>query len=322
MKKSLLCILASVLAAAPVAAVADEMEDGEDVRPFVAIDQEDVVNKTDNPTANFSSLIDRIETELAGTGLYRVMSHEDAMKVNRKWDIMDTIGDEGGETGIRRYGFFLGMTISTYGLTSAQSRDALTGAGTATEMAKVELMLKIVNARTSETLKPRLIEGSAVGRLSGSSSNLREQVLQSALKQVCEKIVYELVKHTQFSVLDVEDGIVSLDVPGTLKINGKPIMPGLQFAVSKHGKPKMSKRTGKVTRSERQVAVVGVTSVGEDSCSARILSGAIPPIGDDEDSQYDAYIVKINEGATSVSPSVQPAPPNPPVESEAPGAPF
>ena len=54
--------------------------------------------------------------------------------------------------------------------------------------------------------------------------------------------------------------------------------------------------------------MVSVTSVGEDSCSAQILSGAIVPIGDDEDTQYDPYIVKINEGATATPPPASAAP--------------
>ena len=129
------------------------------------------------------------------------------------------------------------------------------------------------------------------------------------MKEVREKIVYELIKLTPFGVLDVENGVVSLDVPGSLKIMGKPVQPGTQFVVSKLGKGKKSKRTGKVTRSEKQVAVVSVTTVGEDSCSAQILSGAITPIGDDEDTQYDPYIVKINEGsaATPVPAAAAPA---------------
>ena len=91
--------------------------------------------------------------------------------------------------------------------------------------------------------------------------------------------------------MTVENGIVSLDVPGTLKIMGNPIRPGLQFVVYRLGKRKKSKRTGRVTRSQDQVAVVGISSVGEESCSAQFISGAIPPVGTDEDTQYDPFLL-------------------------------
>ena len=307
--KMMMCVAAVSMVIAPV--WADDDEPGEDTRPYVSINQEDIVNKTDNKTANFSALVDRLNNDLVETGLYRVMSMEDAMKVVKKQDQMSVIGDDGGgETKITTPGFFVGMTITTYGKTTSKGQNALTGSQTGTVIAKIELILKVVDARTGETIKSKNIDGSAMGQVTDAASNLSEQVLQSATKKACEKIVYELIKLTPFGVLDVEDGVVSLDVPGSLKIMGKPVQPGTQFAVSVLGKGKKSKRTGKVTRSEKQVAVVGVTAVSEDSCTAKILSGAIPPIGDDEDTQYDPYIVKINEGAAAPVPPPPPAPDN------------
>ena len=288
----------------------DDDEPGQDTRPYVSINQEDIVNKTDNKTANFSALIDRLNNDLVNTGLYRVMSMADAMKAIKKADQMSVISDDGGGgTKITTPAFFVGMTITTYGLTTSSSKNPLTDSRTGTVSAKIELILKVVDARTAETIKSKNIDGSSLGQVTDAKSNLREQVLQSATKKACEKIVYELIKLTPFGVLDVENGVVSLDVPGSLKIMGKPVQPGTQFVVSVLGKGKKSKRTGKVTRSEKQVAVVGVTSVSEESCSAKILSGAIPPIGNDEDTQYDPYIVKINEGAAAPVPP-QPAPPS------------
>ncbi len=313
MEKIKWVLVAAAVSAATAPAWAEDDEKGEDTRPYVSINQEDIVNKTPNKTANFSSFIDRLNNDLVETGLYRVMSMEDAMKAVKKADQMSVIADDGGGgTKIATPGFFVGMTITTYGVTDAASQNALTGAATGSRVAKIELILKVVDARTAETIKSKNIDGSAVGQVTGAASNLREQVLQSAMKKACEKIVYELIKLTPFGVLDVENGVVSLDVPGSLKIMGKPVQPGTQFVVSKLSKGKKSKRTGKVTRSEKQVALVSVTSVGEDSCSAQILSGAITPIGDDEDTQYDPYIVKINEGAaaTPIPAAAAPAPDN------------
>ncbi len=288
---------------------AEDDEKGEDTRPYVSIDKREIINKTDNKTANFSTLIDRLNHELVETGLYRVMNTEDMVRALKKKDEFSvTTDDGGGKMNISTPGFFVGMTITTYGLTTMGGQNLLTGSVTQSQISKIELILKIVDARTGETIKSKNIDGSATGQVTDANSNMSEQTLQAACKKVCEKIVYELIKLTPFSVLDIEDGVVSLDVPGTLKIMGKPVQPGLQFVVSKLSKGKKSKRTGKVTRSEKPVAIVGISSVGEESCSAQIISGAIPPIGNDEDTQYDPYIVKINEGATAKP--VQPTAPD------------
>ena len=310
-------INAAVAMSMACSVVAKDDESNEDTRPYVSINQEDIVNKTDKPNVNFGTLIDRLNHELVETGVYRVMSMEDALKVQRNQERMSVVADDGGgKTKVTTPGFFVGMTITTYGLTTMGGQNPLTGSVTQSEIGKIELLLKVVDARTGETIKSKNIDGFATGQVTDANSNMHEQTLQAACKKVCEKIVYELIKLTSFSVLDAEDGVVSLDVPGSLKIMGSPIKPGLQFVVYKLGKPRKSPRTGKMKRSEKQVAVVGVSSVGEDSCSAQIVSGAIPPVGDDEDTQYEPYIVRINEGAFALpQPPPLPAPPSD-------GAPF
>ena len=141
--KWMLCA-AAISAAVRPACGADDDEKGEDTRPIVSIDQKDIVNKTDNRSANFSSLIDRLNNDLVETGLYRVMNMEDAVKAFTKADQMSVIADDGGGgTKITTPGFFIGMTITTYGLTSAGGQNALTGSIQGTEVAKIELILKV-----------------------------------------------------------------------------------------------------------------------------------------------------------------------------------
>ena len=283
---------------------------GVDARPYISINQEDVVNMTDNRTVDLKALVERLSSDIKETGVYRVMNMEDAIKVVKKANQMSVVADDGTrETKIEAPGFFIGLSITTCGLNTVATQNAYMGTFIDTELAKVELILKVVDARTGEMIKSICLAGSAMGQVTGAVSNLREQILQTAMAKVREKIVYELVKLTPFGILDVENGVVSLDVPSSLKIMGKPVQPGTQFTVAKLGRGKRSKRTGKMTYPETQVAVVSVTTVGEDSCSAQILSGAITPIGDNEDTQYDPYIVKINEGAaaTPVPAAVAPA---------------
>jgi len=303
MKKHL--ILASVLALASAQIWAeDDEENGKDTRPYVSINQEDIVNKTDNPNANFKGLIDRLNNEFVECGLYRVMNMEDLFKAVKKNDVMKVAADDGGkESKIETPGFYIGMTIMKYGVGAGASVNRLTSTATALEEARVELILKVVDAQTAETIKSKNIESGAKGSTT-MSGNLREQVLQAASKSACKKIVQELIKLTPFAVLDVEEGVVQLDVPGSVA------KPGMQMVVLKQGKGKKSKRTGKVTKKETKVATVGITSVTEESCSAKIIEGEIKPIGDDEDTQYDPYIVRFPDGdpAKAIPPPAAPAP--------------
>ena len=302
MKKYLLLASALAFVAAPLWADDEDEEQGKDTRPYVSINQEDIINKTDNPGANFKGLIDRLNNELVECGLYRVMNMEDLFKAVKKNDVMKVAADDGGkESKIETPGFFIGMTIMKYGLNAGAEVNRLSGTATALEEAKVELILKVVNAQTGETVKSKNLESGAKGSTT-MSGNLREQVLQVASKSVCKKIVQELVKLTPFAVLDVEDGVVQVDVPGSIA------KPGMQMIVLKQGKGKKSKRTGKVTKKESKVATIGITSVTEDSCSAKLIEGKIEPIGDDEDTQYDPYIVRFPDGDPGKATPPPPAP--------------
>ena len=255
-------------------------DEAEDVRPLIPIYRDNIENKTGSKAADFSVFADCLDHELVSTGLYRVMNKEDRIVTPTP-------------------SFFIGLTINSYGITSVAGQNAPTGSVTATEAGKIELVLKVMDARTAETIKAVNISGSVMGQMTDAAGNLSQQALQAAAKKACEKLVYELIKLTPFRILDVENDVVKIDVPGTIKIMGKPLRPGAQFTVSRIRKGLKSKHAGKGVRSETLVAVVEVTSVGKNSCSARILDGAIPPIGDDEGSQYDPYVVKINEGATA-----------------------
>ena len=264
------------------ASAAEDEDKGEDTRPIVCIDKEHIVNRSGNAAADFSVLIDHLKSGLVGTGLYCMMDMDEATKALQRDQRMSVLG--------------VGMTITTFGGTRSASQNALTGAVAAHEQAKVGLTLNVVDLRTGRTVVSTVIDGVATGTAT-TDANVRERILQAAQQTVAQKIVYEMVKLTPFRVLDVEDGVVSLNIPNSLRIMGKPVLPGTQFTVKKLGKFR------KGVRLEREVAVVAITSVGRESCSAKILTGAIPPIGDDEEMQYDPYIVEYNP-----SPMVAPPP--------------
>ncbi len=85
------------------AAGEEDEEQGVDMRPYVSINQEDIVNKTDNPNANFKGLIDHLNHELVECGLYRVMNMEDLVKTIKKNDRMKVAADDGGNDKVEKH---------------------------------------------------------------------------------------------------------------------------------------------------------------------------------------------------------------------------
>lgn len=291
MKKLAIVFSALALCVAPAWAEDDEDEDvqaGPDPRPFVSIDAEHIENKTDQPKANFKSLVDRLNNALTETGLWRVMDMKDMADALKKNDQMALAANAKKIDDFETPGWMIKMAVTTYGVASAKTQNALSGAVTAVEQGKVELILRVVDQK-GETLKSKNISGVSSGTAT-AAANLKEQVLQDANKKACNLIVAALIEMTPFYIADIEDGVVNLDI-------GKPTVKiGQQMRVMKQGKGKKSKRTGKITKSEKEVARLQVISATDEMSQAKILGGEITP-GDDEDDPYKKYIVRFTDAA-------------------------
>lgn len=282
-------------------AFAEDEQSGPDVRPVVYIDGKAIENKTDNPKANFSGLVDRLDNGLTECGIYRVLNSKSVSAGTVDDDVFKVVGDDGGkESKIETPALKVYMTVMQYGFAKAGGTD-LYGRPSATQQAKIELILKVVDMRTKETVKSKNIARSATGTAT-AEANLAEQVLQEANKQVVNDIIGELVKITPFNVLDVENGEVVVDVPSNR------VKPGQQLVVYKRGKKIKNKRTGKVTAKESQVATIGVVTLSEDSVTCKLLNGEIKPAEDaEEGSEYDKFIVRIPDAPpapAAVAPAV------------------
>lgn len=284
----------------------DDVKDGPDTRALVHIGAQYIENKTDDPKANFKGMIDRLDFSLSACGVYRVINEKslgDGMKNDEKFSVA---ADDGGKkSNVSTPDMLVYLTIMQYGFAKTAGTD-MYGQSSATQQAKIELILKVVDARTKETLgNPQNISRSATGTAT-ATANLTEQVLQTANKQVVDDIVDALVKLTPFNVLDVENGEVVVDVPST------KVKPGQQLTVLKKGKKIKNKRTGKVTAKESQVATIGVQTLSEDSVTCKLLTGEIKPDEDAEEGcEYDKYVVRIPTGAPqapAVVPVAAPAP--------------
>ena len=282
----------------------DDAKAGPDPRPFVSIDAEHIENKTDQPKANFSSLIDRLNNALTETGLWRVMDMKDMADAIKKNDQMALAANAKKLDDFETPGWMLKLAITTYGVASAQSKDALMGNVTRHEQGKVELILRVVDQK-GETLKSKNISGQSYGN-AAAAANLREQVLQDANKKACNLIVAALIEMTPFYISDIEDGVVNVDI-------GKPtVKVGQVLRVMKQGKGKKSRRTGKVTKSEKEVARLQVISATDEISQAKVLGGEIKPDADDEDDPYKKYVVRFvdtDQDKMNTPPSAPSVPP-------------
>ena len=277
--------LAAVCAVSPVWADDEEEEAGPDPRPFVSIDAEHIENKTDNPGANFKAMIDRLNNDLTETGLWRVMDMKDMADAIKKNDQLALAAGAKKVDNFETPGWMIKMAISMYGVVEQDYKDPLSGEVTKQKLGKVELILRVVDQK-GETLKSKNVDSGFIpGTTTAATANLREQVLQEANKVVCKKIVGALIEMTPFYIADIENGVVNVDI-------GKPtVAVGMQMRVMKQGKGKKSKRTGKVTKTETEVARIQIMSATDEMSQAKIIGGEIKP-GDDEEDPYKEYIVR------------------------------
>ena len=314
MKKLVYALSALALFVSPAWAEDDEDEEaGPDPRPFVSIDAEHIENKTDNKSANFSSLIDRLNNALTETGLWRVMDMKDMADAIKKNDQLALAANAKKLDDFETPGWMIKLAITTYGVASAKSQDALMGNVTSHEQGKVELILRVVDQK-GETLKSKNITGQSYGN-AAAAANLKEQVLQDANKKACNLIVAALIEMTPFYIADIEDGVVNVDI-------GKPtVKVGQVLRVMKQGKGKKSRRTGKVTKTEKEVARIQIISATDELSQAKIIGGEIKPDEDDEDDPYKKYIVRFVDPEQDKS-NVPPATPAAPATPDDGGSPF
>ena len=309
--KKLTCFLSALALFVSPAWAGDDDEDelpGPDPRPFVSIDAEHIENKTDQPGANFKSLVDRLNNALTETGLWRVMDMKDMADAIKKNDQLALAANDKKVDDFETPGWMIKMSVTMYGVASAMSQNALMGNVTSHEQGKVELILRVIDQK-GETLKSKNISAQSYGNAS-TAANLKEQVLQDANKKACNLIVAALIEMTPFYISDIEDGVVNLDI-------GKPtVQVGQVMRVMRQGKGKKSKRTGKILRTEKEVARIQVISATDEMSQAKVLGGEIKP-GDAEDDPYKKYVVRFADPDQN---RMNTPPPPPPAATDA--APF
>jgi hypothetical protein len=269
MKLPILLLAAALVSFAASALHADD--EGQDTRPIVCIESKKIQNKTDNPKANFSALVDRLNHELTQSGVYRVMDMKNLAAVHADTEkFAAATDDEGNQTKIQTPGFFVRMTILQYGVSSEKQRDALYGHVSGNEVATIELILTLVDMKTATTVASKNIKRTAMASVSVApggvkSGNYREQSLQEACSYTCQDIVKELIRYTPFYVMDCSGNSVMIDAPASVA----PV--GALFDIFETGKAVRNRRTGKVTRRETKICTIRITRPGEDGSYGNIV---------------------------------------------------
>lgn len=269
MKLPIFLLLTTLLPFTALTLHADD--EGQETRPIVCIESKKIQNKTDNPRANFSALVDRLNHELTQSGIYRVMDMKDLAAVHVDTEKFAVAADDGGnQTKIQTPGFFVRMTILRYGVSSEKQQDALYGHVSGNEVATIELILTLVDMKTATTVASKNIKRTAMASVSVApggtkSGNYREQSLQEACSYTCQDIVKELIRYTPFYVMDCSGNNVMINAPASVA----PV--GSMFDIFETGKPIRNRRTGKTTRRETRICTIRITRPGEDGSYGTIV---------------------------------------------------
>lgn len=265
-------LLAAALTLVSVRAWAygDSEKAAEDTRTFVHISAKDIVNKTDSPRANFSAVIDRLNHELVACGLFRVLNEADWART-LAYQEKTAAADDGGVAGkIKTPTRLIKMTITQYGFSDEVSTDPIYGTTARDSVAKVELILTVVDGATGQSMKSVNLSRTAIARVANApgqqrAGNYRENALQEACRMVCRDIVATLVALEPFYVMGSENGMVTMDVPSSVA------KVGMYFEIRRQGRALLNRRTGRREFQRIPLCLVQVVAVYPDYCDARIV---------------------------------------------------
>ncbi|MGN0879334.1 MAG: hypothetical protein ACI4WT_07765 [Oligosphaeraceae bacterium] len=320
----LLPLMALSLALPANALAADDEEDdglteGKDTRKVILIMNDSIVDKTEHANtkraSNFSSFVERLSHEFVTTGMYRIIlesSIADALKNNGKLGVVRNEDDETDGRGVPRHDYNIALTIVQYGFAGRIDINKF-GNKTQRNEAIVEVILQVSDGRTGEIMKSYHYKDSAQLSSTGGG-NLQEQALQTANAKVAKKVVRDFLTFTPIYILGYEGGTYTLDAsPQAYPLN-------TMLTVRTKGKRVKSRRTGKLTYTRgKDVAILQITSKGEDVIGATLVSGAIKPDPDAEEGEeyykYEAFLTGSEAAPVTVNPPpAQPGPqPNQPV---------
>lgn len=289
--KSLVHVTAMLAAVAFVVnAIAD---DSGDRRPVLLLDIKDVIDKTpavhqasglghrggiaaESGGVNKKGILDEVEKVLSDIGSYHVVSKSSIERSIQEKELFDFLNGQGSkEVKLRVPAYRMEIDVLQY-RTEAKSetyqyRKKKTHMRTdITQSASVEILFKIIDIKTSEAIFAENFSSQKGGNQSfmeksgkvGDAKGVNAYLSQ-AFAEVMQAFREKLIETQPIHILGcTDDGVLTLDAVTPV------VNTGDLLKVYSLGVPITSKRTGKTTRSETEVATIRVTSANTESSTA------------------------------------------------------
>ncbi len=289
--KSLVHVAAMLVAAAFVVnAVAD---DGGDRRPVLLLDIKDVIDKTpavhhasglgrrggvaaESGGVNVKGILDAVEKVLTDVGSYHVISKHSVERSIQEKELFDFLnGQSSKEVRLRVPAYRMEIDVLQYRTEAKEEtyqykKRKKHMRTDITQSASVEILFKIIDIKTSEAVFAERFSSQKGGNQSfmersGKVGNAMgvNAYLSQAFTEVMRSFREKLIETQPIHILScTDDGVLTLDA-ATPVVN-----TGDLLKVYSLGEPVTSKRTGKTTRSETEVATIRVTSANGEGSTA------------------------------------------------------
>lgn len=295
MKKLSYFVAALAVLSVPFHLCAAEKE-AADRRPVVLLDQKDVVDRTKdaseagsyghkNKTQDMTTevdrnmILDKVEGILTDIGIYRVVSKKSIERSIQEQELFAFLsGESNKEVPLKVPAYRMEVAILQYQATENEvtfqykkrKRHEQTDV---TRSAVVEIMFKIVDISTRESVLAEKFISEKSGKQSFKERSGRIGELQTsgkylsdALEEVMGKFRESLRNLAPIHIVAcTDDGVLTLDASSAM------VKVGDVLKVFSLGTAVVSKRTGKTTRMETEVATIRVTAANEDTSTAEFV---------------------------------------------------
>ena len=263
-----------------------------DNRAVLLIDVKDISNRS-KESVDVSGLADRLEDVLSESGMYRVVTKNSIGRSIKEKELFEFLsGEKVEEAKLKVPGYRAAMTVLQWSTDTNVShsshkkkhhfhRSSKEESTIETRIARVEIMFKVTDLRNhGETVftdkflaevSDRSVTKTKSGRKGKSGTTgkgLREEdvYLSAAVDKVMVDFCEKLKDIQPFHIIACsDDGVLTLDVPSSV------VKVGDILKVYSLGRAVVSKRTGKTTRSETEVASIRVTATNEEGSTAEFV---------------------------------------------------
>jgi len=270
-------ILLAVAALSMVAFSQDDDKSFKDVRPIVLIDNKDI--KIASRALSVEALADKLENAISKIGVYRVITKRSLGRGIEEGDVFAALA-EGGEklASIKVPAYRMELSVTRYNADVARktmekyeydnnyNRVKRTWEVVA-DRCNAEIIVKTIDMKSTETVLSKKYEDSFQSEFRNAdkhgSDRPNAQLLNKLVDKLVDRFVLDFVRMQNFSVLSCsESGEILVDVPSTL------VKVGSELLLVSRGEAVRSRRTGRVSYSEKPVASLIVKTVSEDTCTA------------------------------------------------------